>query len=70
MNPCTSLADAQRLIATIQDLGVTAPKSLCDVLQAHETLTRAPARVSRRRRRRAARRTRRTGSKSAPNSSR
>jgi len=36
-----SLADAQRLCAAVEGCGVTVPKTLSDVLQAHERLTAA-----------------------------
>ena len=38
-----SLADAQRLCAAVEGCGVTVPKTLSDVLQAHERLTAAPS---------------------------
>jgi len=38
-----SLADAQRLCAAVEGCGVTIPKTLSDVLQAHERLTAAPS---------------------------
>ena len=43
INPTlVGLADARRLIAAIQACGVTAPKPLSEVLQAHERLSQAP----------------------------